>query len=220
MQSPQPLPLPALHRLAPGRYYGWFIAAGLAAMSSVVVGIGYRLLPMVLPAAPPRGRGVAASALLLEAGVLGLFLSLFFRAGWWTGVAGATIAAGFVVFLLHVMWMLRRPRPAPVARRRPDYAVRHAMIALACLNMSLSVEEAIAAATLNAACSLGLQERIGSLEPGKAADIVVLDIPSYLHLAYQPGINHVHTVVKAGQLVVQDGRVSWENGTENPPDAP
>jgi imidazolonepropionase len=94
------------------------------------------------------------------------------------------------------------------------------MIALACLNMSLSVEEAIAAATLNAACSLGLQDRVGSLEPGKAADIVVLDIPSYLHLAYQPGINHVHTVVKAGQLVVQDGRVSWENGMENPPDAP
>ena len=94
------------------------------------------------------------------------------------------------------------------------------MIALACLNMSLRVEEAIAAATINAAFSLGIHDRVGSLEPGKAADILVLDIPSYVHLAYQPGINHVHTVVKAGQVVVQDGRVSWENGAENPPDAP
>jgi hypothetical protein len=141
-------------------------AVGWAGM--LVVGIGYRLLPMVLPAAPPQGRGIAASALLLEAGVVGLFLSLFFRAGWWTGLSGATIASGFVVFLLHVVGMLRRPRPAPVARRRPDYAVRHAMIALACLGSCLVLGLVLAFAptagwTLRAALLYGTLGLVGFL---------------------------------------------------------
>ncbi len=83
------------------------------------------------------------------------------------------------------------------------------MIALACLNMGLAVEEAIAAATVNAAVTLRRSGTIGSLEPGKSADFLVLEVPNYLHLAYHPGVNHVDTVVKDGEVVVQDGRLRY-----------
>lgn len=74
-------------------------------------------------------------------------------------------------------------------------------ITLACLNMKMTVSEAIVAGTLNAACALKMGEEIGSLEVGKKADIIVLDAPSHFHLVYHWGINPVKTVVKEGDLV-------------------
>ena len=84
------------------------------------------------------------------------------------------------------------------------------MIALACLNMGMLVEEAISAATINAAVTIGRNGTTGSLEAGKAADILVLDIPNYLHLAYRPGTNHVTVVIKDGEVVARDGRLLYE----------
>jgi len=84
------------------------------------------------------------------------------------------------------------------------------MIALACLRMGMRVEEAVAAATINASVTIRRNSTIGSLEAGKSADILILDIPSYLHLAYRPGINHVTMVIKGGQVVVRDRRLSYE----------
>jgi imidazolonepropionase len=55
--------------------------------------------------------------------------------------------------------------------------------------------------TLNAAASLGLARRIGSLEAGKAADVVVLDAPDDRHLVYHWGVNLVLAVVRDGRLV-------------------
>ena len=75
------------------------------------------------------------------------------------------------------------------------------MVWLAVFAMGLSVEEALTAATLNAACSLGLGEDTGSVQVGKRADLVVLEEPSLLHLAYHYGINPVHAVVKDGVVV-------------------
>ena len=83
------------------------------------------------------------------------------------------------------------------------------MVALACLTLGLTVEEAIAAATLNAAVTIRRNDTIGSLEVGKAADLIMLDATSYLHLAYRPGINHVTTVIKNGSVVVRDRRISY-----------
>ncbi len=80
-----------------------------------------------------------------------------------------------------------------------------AIIALACLGAGLSTEEALVAATLNAAAALGRADRIGSLEPGKQADIVVLGAPSPKHLVYHFGVNLVRHVVKAGKVSVRDG---------------
>lgn len=74
-------------------------------------------------------------------------------------------------------------------------------IAMACRSGGLTVAEATRAATYGAARSLGREARIGSLEPGKQADLVVLDLPSYEHLAYRIGRNSVTTVVKAGRIV-------------------
>jgi imidazolonepropionase len=75
------------------------------------------------------------------------------------------------------------------------------MIALACRYMAMTPAEAISAATINAAHALGLGETVGSLEVGKRADVVLLEAPSYQHLAYRFGTNQVETVLVEGQIV-------------------
>ena len=72
------------------------------------------------------------------------------------------------------------------------------MIALATIYMHMSVEEAITALTINAATALGLQDEIGSIEEGKAGDVVILRYPSYKFLSYHFGMNIVETTVKGG----------------------
>lgn len=74
-------------------------------------------------------------------------------------------------------------------------------MALACRTMRLTPAQAIAAATINAAAAIGRQDRIGSLEAGKQADLLLLEIPDYRHLGYRFGTNLVQTVVKAGRVV-------------------
>jgi imidazolonepropionase len=80
------------------------------------------------------------------------------------------------------------------------------ILALACLQLGLTVEEAITAATLNAAAALDRAADLGSLEEGKRADVVVLAAPSYHHLVYHYGVNPVRHVVKDGRVVVRDAR--------------
>ena len=80
------------------------------------------------------------------------------------------------------------------------------MMALACMNMGMTFEQAFTAVTLNAAASLKLADQIGTLEPGKKADIAFLDAPSAMYLVYYWGINHVSDVLKNGSFVVQDCR--------------
>jgi len=75
------------------------------------------------------------------------------------------------------------------------------IIALACLNMKMTPAEAITAATYNAACSIGLNKTIGSIEVGKQADIIILDIPNHKFLPYFIGINLVENVIKKGIIV-------------------
>jgi imidazolonepropionase len=75
-------------------------------------------------------------------------------------------------------------------------------IALACRTMRLTPGQAIAAATINAAAAIGRAERIGSLEPGKQADLLVLSVPDYRHLGYRFGTNLVERVMKKGNFVV------------------
>ena len=77
------------------------------------------------------------------------------------------------------------------------------VLVLAVFELRLSIEEALTAATLNAACCLGLGAEIGSIEEGKRADLVLLDARNLLHLAYHYGINPVAAVVKAGRVVHQ-----------------
>ena len=76
------------------------------------------------------------------------------------------------------------------------------IISLACYNMKMLPAEAITAATINAAFAVDRAALVGSLELGKKADIIVLDVPNYQHIPYHFGINHVETVIKAGKIVI------------------
>lgn len=73
-------------------------------------------------------------------------------------------------------------------------------MALACRYMGLTPAQAIAAATINAAQAIGQAARVGSLEEGKQADLVILDVPDYRHLGYRFGTNLVREVVKKGAV--------------------
>lgn len=78
-------------------------------------------------------------------------------------------------------------------------------LALACRYMRLTPAQAIAAATINAAAAIDFHDRIGSLEVGKQADLLVLSVPDYRHLGYRFGINLVGTVIKKGQIYPVQG---------------
>jgi imidazolonepropionase len=75
------------------------------------------------------------------------------------------------------------------------------ILTLACTQMRMTVEEAIEAATVGGAHALGLQAEVGALTPDRWCDLLVLDVPSYLHVPYLFGVNHVQTVVKTGEVV-------------------
>lgn len=75
------------------------------------------------------------------------------------------------------------------------------MIALAVIYMGMTVEEAITALTLNGAAAVDRADRIGSVEVGKQADLVILQYPSYKFLPYHTGVNIVETVIKNGEIV-------------------
>ncbi len=77
---------------------------------------------------------------------------------------------------------------------------------LAVLELDMTIEQALTAATLNAACSLELGETHGSLEIGKQADVVVLEASSFDHLAYHYGIHPVEAVIKSGAVIYERDR--------------
>jgi imidazolonepropionase len=75
------------------------------------------------------------------------------------------------------------------------------IIALACLLYNLTLTEAIRGVTINSAKALGLDKNIGTIEAGKDADLLILDIPDYKHIPYQFGKNLVKTVIKKGEVI-------------------
>jgi imidazolonepropionase len=81
------------------------------------------------------------------------------------------------------------------------------VMALACAQMALTPAEAITAATINGAHALGRGDRIGSLEPGKDADLLVLNTGDYRDAARHIGTNLVHLTMKRGRCVYREGSV-------------
>jgi len=75
------------------------------------------------------------------------------------------------------------------------------IIQLACLNMKMTPAEAITASTFNAACAIKMNDKLGSLEKGKQADIIILDCPIYNFIPYHFGVNLVETVIKKGIII-------------------
>ncbi|MBL8862101.1 MAG: imidazolonepropionase [Planctomycetes bacterium] len=134
--------------------------------------------------------------------------------------AEALAAAGVTAVLCPLVPLyLRQEREAP-ARRLVERGVPVALstdfnpgscylqslpqvLAWAALRYRFTAAEALTAATLNAAASLGRAHRLGSIEAGKEADLVVLDVPNHLHLVYELGRNAVRAVVKGGRVVLE-----------------
>ena len=75
----------------------------------------------------------------------------------------------------------------------------------ACLNLAMTPDEVLAAVTINAAYAVGLGEEIGSLEAGKAADLVIWNVPTSRQIPYWPAADLVRTVVKKGRIVLDRG---------------
>ena len=133
-----------------------------------------------------------------------------------TGAAGvAQLAASDVTGVLLPASALFLGRPMPPARALIDAGALIALatdfnpgssfcdslplvLSLACTQMKLAPEEALVAATANAAHVLGCADRIGRLEPGMAADVVLLDAADWRHVAYHLAGDIVHTVVESG----------------------
>jgi len=114
-------------------------------------------------------------------------------------------------------WFLMKPHHAP-ARTFIDRGIPVAIgtdfnpgtsptpslplaMTVACLNLGMSPDEALAAATINAAHAIGLGDEVGSLEAGKAADLVIWSVPTSRQIPYWPAANLARTVVKRGRVV-------------------
>ncbi|CAG0888330.1 unnamed protein product [Cyprideis torosa] len=133
--------------------------------------------------------------------------------------------AGTVAVLLPTTAYILRLQPPPAARLvergvavalgsdfNPNaFCLSMAMVMhLGCVLLKLSMPEALAAATINSAASLGIAETHGSLEVGKMADLLLLNSPRWEHLIYQFGCERdiIEAVVKAGKVVVSRERRS------------
>jgi imidazolonepropionase len=82
-------------------------------------------------------------------------------------------------------------------------------IALACRTLQMTAAEAIAASTINAAHALGRAASIGSIEAGKSADLLMLNVPDYRELPYHFGVNLVDLVTSRGTVLVERSGVKW-----------
>lgn len=138
-------------------------------------------------------RGAAISRLAQSDTVAVLLPAVNFNLGLTTFAAGRTlIDAGAVVALATDL----NPGSAPCLSLP-------FVMGIACRYLRLTPAEALVACTINAAFALGLGDRLGSLEPGKQADLLVLDTLDYRQLAYQLGGNRVQTVIKRGEIVTE-----------------
>jgi imidazolonepropionase len=75
------------------------------------------------------------------------------------------------------------------------------ILSLACAQMRMSPAEAIVAATLNGAWALERADRLGTLEPGKQADLAIMNVEDYRQIPYYFGVNHCRMTIKAGKII-------------------
>ena len=118
-------------------------------------------------------------------------------------------------------WFLMKPNHAPAREfidrgipvaigtdfnpgTSPTASLPLAMTA-ACLELKMTPDEVLAAVTINAANAIGLGDEVGSLEAGKAADLVIWNVPTSRQIPYWPAADLVRTVVKRGRIVLDKG---------------
>lgn len=83
------------------------------------------------------------------------------------------------------------------------------VMTFACFGMGMLPEEIINAMTINAACAIGREKTIGSIEKGKKADICIFNSKNLDYLIYHFGVNSIYNVIKNGKIVVSDGKVLY-----------
>ncbi len=133
----------------------------------------------------------------------------------------AMLRAGVVPVLLPAtLFTLRKDRYAP-ARRMIDIGLPVAIatdfnpgscncdsmpfvLSLSCLKMNMTPEEVITAATINAACAIGMEDKVGSLEKDKQADILIWDADSYNFIPFHLGKPYLKYVIKKGNIIDHD----------------
>lgn len=81
---------------------------------------------------------------------------------------------------------------------------------LGCLGLKMTPYEVLSSVTINAACAIGRDKEIGSIEVGKKADLVIFDAKNIEYIMYHFGINHTKRVYKEGKLVVDNQRLVYE----------
>ncbi len=121
----------------------------------------------------------------------------------------ATLLPGVSFFLGHGFAPARRLIDAgvPVALAtdfNPGSCMSYSipmMMTIACTQMKMTPEETITASTLNGAAALGISDKVGSIEVGKEADVVLYNIPDYRYLPYHFGANLVAKVIKRGTIL-------------------
>lgn len=79
------------------------------------------------------------------------------------------------------------------------------IMSLAALKLNMTPEEIWHAVTVNAAYAMNRGEEAGRIAIGRKADIVIWDAPNYAYIPYHYGVNHVHTVLKEGKVVIKKG---------------
>jgi imidazolonepropionase len=89
-----------------------------------------------------------------------------------------------------------------------------AVIHLSCLSNGMTPAEAISAATINGAHALGCADRAGSLELKKSADLLILNVSDYRELAHHFGANLVHSTMKRGEFIYEEGKVAPRPASE------
>jgi len=93
------------------------------------------------------------------------------------------------------------------------------ILSLACTRMQMSPAEAIVAATMNGAHAVRRADRLGSLEPGKQADILVMNAEDYREIPYHFGVNLTAMTLKRGAIIYQEGDILDNLPEESPADA-
>jgi imidazolonepropionase len=81
------------------------------------------------------------------------------------------------------------------------------VIGFACIHLGMTPEQAITAATINGAHAIRRADKVGSLEVGKSADLLMLNLSDYRELGQHSGTNAVHMTMKGGECIYKEGEV-------------
>ncbi len=99
---------------------------------------------------------------------------------------------------------------------RPGTLSMQTVVGMAHLFLGLSIAEAISASTINAAHALGCGDQTGSFEPGKSADLIMLDISDYREMDRHFGTNRVHLAMKRGCTIYREAEVTAPEPVKGP----